>query len=821
MANDKFIKLLDRLKTDHQHGIRAIEATLKTKNDFSELENTVLYAELISFYSLAKNYSRIVNLYEQYQKLKIDGDFSNNIDIFCNAGIAYAKNMDFKKSTVYLEKYLTLLELFNEDKYSFSDEAFRKPIFIGNYEVAALEILVVGYLEMGCSEDALRSYFKLKHNIRPDWDETMLTIGMIVKNESKILEKCLKALTNLRKNVKCELIIVDTGSDDNTVEIAKKYADEVRYFKWNGDFSAARNESLRGAKGDWFMFLDADEIFENTDDMEEFFNSPEHIKYNFGSYIVRNYSSDDIYSDFPAPRMTRLFDETTFSGTIHESLNMRPPTVYFKSFAHHRGYTGTNLQKKNSRNITNLLLEHSKDPNDVRVIFQIAEAYRTVELVAGLHYTMMGFDLIKANEQDVYNAVYRAEICFLYQRMDQHEKLYEFAKESAELYDKNKVEFCVLADIYAFYGLAAIKLERYEEAVKAFKRYCYFYDAAKSGKLSTIDLMIRPANYVQVSTRQHIMNSFCLAYSELDDYENAKKIADIMDKPKKIFGRLNFDYVSFRLKIMRNLSDYTDLPKLVDDILKSDVEKDVKHHLYQSLAVEISLVKDSGADCGPLVKKIKDIIEMSEKGNFPRDFIDLFNCLDLFMNEGTENIKRVSEVLDNVESLTINNADIIPLLMTEDFNIDIMSDRLTYDFIENAAAGIAVFEEDLLSVVSEYSKKIDVGLLSARAQLLLINICGYLLKSYNESSKYSPDDITNLYVALTANYLETAYKPEIICEENVEHMSKSVQIGFYLFLAAIGLSDGDRLAHAKNLRKLIALEPLLKEYVSYEIKKAV
>jgi tetratricopeptide (TPR) repeat protein len=569
------------------------------------------------------------------------------------------------------------------------------------------------------------------------------------------------------------------------------------------------------------MYLDADEIFENTDDIEQFFNSAEHIKYNFGSYVIRNYSNGDIFSAFPAPRMTRIFSDTKFTSSIHEGLNMRYPVIYFKSFAHHRGYVGTNLQKKNSRNITNLLREYTENPEDLRIIFQITEAYQSVEVNASLNYALMGFELAKSNESSVYNAVFRSELCYLYNRLDQTEKTYEFSKECAELYDKNKLEFCVLADIYAIYGLTANKLEHYDEAVKAFKRYYYFYEATQSGKLSSVDLMIRTALYVQFDSRQYIMNSYCFAYTKLGDYVNAKKISDLMDKPQKIFGIINLDYVSFRLKIMRNLKDYSDLSKLVEDVLKSDVGEDIRQHLYQSLTVEVSLLKESGEDYRPLVKMIKDIIETSEKDSFPRDFIDLFNCLDLFLNEGTESIKRVSEVLDNVENLTIANADIIPLLMTEDFNIDIMSDRLTYEFTENAAAGIAIYEEELLSVVSEYSKKIDVGLLSARGQLLLLNICGYLLKTYNKESKYSPDDITHLYVALTANYLESVYKPEIISEANVEHMSKSVQIGFYLFLAAIGLSDGDRLAHAKNLRKLITVEPALKEYVSYEIKKAV
>jgi len=84
---------------------------------------------------------------------------------------------------------------------------------------------------------------------------------MIVKNESSTLETCL----NSAKKHLDEIIIVDTGSTDNTIEIAKKFTDYVYDFKWCNDFSAARNFSLKKAKGDWIIILDADEIINDND----------------------------------------------------------------------------------------------------------------------------------------------------------------------------------------------------------------------------------------------------------------------------------------------------------------------------------------------------------------------------------------------------------------------------------------------------------------------------------------------------------------------------------------------------------------------------
>jgi glycosyltransferase involved in cell wall biosynthesis len=80
---------------------------------------------------------------------------------------------------------------------------------------------------------------------------------IIVKNEEKNIEHCLTHL----KSVVDEQIVVDTGSTDRTIEIAKELGAKVFHFDWIDDFSAARNFALDKAKGDWIIFLDCDEYF--------------------------------------------------------------------------------------------------------------------------------------------------------------------------------------------------------------------------------------------------------------------------------------------------------------------------------------------------------------------------------------------------------------------------------------------------------------------------------------------------------------------------------------------------------------------------------
>ena len=88
-----------------------------------------------------------------------------------------------------------------------------------------------------------------------DGERPRLTICMIAKDEERFLGRCLESVRGLADQV----VLVDTGSTDRTVEIAKAHGAEVHFRAWDNHFSNARNEALRHATGDWILVLDADE----------------------------------------------------------------------------------------------------------------------------------------------------------------------------------------------------------------------------------------------------------------------------------------------------------------------------------------------------------------------------------------------------------------------------------------------------------------------------------------------------------------------------------------------------------------------------------
>jgi len=88
-----------------------------------------------------------------------------------------------------------------------------------------------------------------------------ISVALIVKNEEPILAECLESVKDAD-----EIIVVDTGSTDNTVEIAKQFTDNIYHFKWCDDFAKARNYAKEQCTGDWILSIDADHVLKTPID---------------------------------------------------------------------------------------------------------------------------------------------------------------------------------------------------------------------------------------------------------------------------------------------------------------------------------------------------------------------------------------------------------------------------------------------------------------------------------------------------------------------------------------------------------------------------
>lgn len=223
----------------------------------------------------------------------------------------------------------------------------------------------------------------LRWKYRPK--QVLLSISILVSGRKENMERCVAALDRLRGRVPCELILTDTGCPAEQQEWLKQKADKVLRFTWCDDFAAARNVGLQAASGEWFMFMDDDEWFEDTAGIEEFFLSGEYKRYQSASYIVRNYVNQEgtVWRDTHLTRMTRRRPDSRFFYPIHESLwPLLDPQKNLEDYAHHYGYAYVDQEAamaKRRRNLKILLPAIEGDPHCMKHYLQAVAEYYSMD----------------------------------------------------------------------------------------------------------------------------------------------------------------------------------------------------------------------------------------------------------------------------------------------------------------------------------------------------------------------------------------------------------------------------------------------------------
>lgn len=211
-----------------------------------------------------------------------------------------------------------------------------------------------------------------------------LTISILISNRPDTVRKCLDSIQPLLRKVPSELILVDTGCGDKVRGIIEEYTDDIIDFEWCRDFAKARNAGLKRARGEWFMYMDDDEWFEDVTDIIRFFNSGEYRIYGVALYTTRDYVRADgsQYSDSLVTRMVRLEPDIRFIYRIHECFSRAPGKAKrLNAFTHHYGYafrTKEEARAHSERNIGLLQEELEEHPCNMRHILQLVQEYNVL-----------------------------------------------------------------------------------------------------------------------------------------------------------------------------------------------------------------------------------------------------------------------------------------------------------------------------------------------------------------------------------------------------------------------------------------------------------
>lgn len=178
----------------------------------------------------------------------------------------------------------------------------------------------------------------------------------IVKNEAENLAKSIKSL----KNQVNEIVVVDTGSTDNTVNVARKLGAKVYSFPWQDDFSKARNFALSKAKGDWLVLLDADEYFtaKTAGNVRQVIHRAKQVDGLLVQLVNFDVDKAKVQNYFNALRIVRKQAGLHYEGIIHEELKLsgdnsmklaQVPANMLEIY--HTGYAASVSQQKIIRNL--------------------------------------------------------------------------------------------------------------------------------------------------------------------------------------------------------------------------------------------------------------------------------------------------------------------------------------------------------------------------------------------------------------------------------------------------------------------------------------
>lgn len=225
-----------------------------------------------------------------------------------------------------------------------------------------------------------------------------LGLCLIAKDEEKNIANCIRSV----RGIVDEIVVVDTGSADNTVPIAESLGATVYEYPWDDNFSNARNFAVGHAQSAWLLLLDADEQVDpkGLDTIVSFINTTE----KDGAYFrVRNYIgsySPQDYTLHNALRLLRNNGKYRYEGAIHEQIVCDDRKDYVNRFEtlsvilNHFGYLDDAIaeKKKRERNIPILKRELEKNPDDFFAQYYLGNEYLALNrLEQALNYYLQSY----------------------------------------------------------------------------------------------------------------------------------------------------------------------------------------------------------------------------------------------------------------------------------------------------------------------------------------------------------------------------------------------------------------------------------------------
>lgn len=594
----------------------------------------------------------------------------------------------------------------------------------------------------------------------------LLSIVMMIKNEEKYLNKTLKALEPLMNDIESELIILDTGSTDNSIEIAKRYTNKIYFARWNNNFSEMRNISIGHAIGEWILILDADEELLDYKELKRFFEENLHKKYNCAPIELKNIYRED-ESDYNLGSIYRLFrnkDNFRYEGAIHEQPIYKLPAYKNVALFKHYGYVFINeeiKQVKNNRNLKILIEEIKNEPNNPYINYQLGKTYMILnQNEDALFYMKRAYEIYK--NLDILPAYMVCDLANLYINKREFEKCEKMCIKHIKYDSKN-------IDIYYYLAISQKQLGKYEKCLKSYEKYLYYIN---NYSLSTqANDIYCSCNTISYDKRSR--NDIIFIYYKLGLYE------EVMNKVKEMeFEELKEVYSIVFIVLCKLNKSYK--------IVELYNEETDKRRFRRELELSLNNLKEDEKSI--LYKLLSNIDDNYGKLNKLR--IEKIRC--------TEDYKKILE-----EEIEEYYSEIIYYALKEGISIENMMNNLSYLKIEKFVNYLIINKRDCILALYEYLYNVENTLDIKKIHIYSCLTKGLLTYGNLFDEKY--EMLFFMHIRYRYECIKSSYNTELSDKELLEYLNN--QDDYFV----VKINNINKLYEFNKLEYLRELKLILKE----------
>ena len=606
----------------------------------------------------------------------------------------------------------------------------------------------------------------------------LLSIVMMVKNEERYLAKTLESLKPLMKEIDSELIILDTGSDDSTVEIAKKHTDKVFFANWSNDFGQMRNISISHASGEWILILDADEQLTNYDKLKEFFNSNLCKKYNSATITLKNIFSEDEdrYSIDPLLRLFKNYDGFRYEGAIHEQPIFKSPTYNDIARFNHYGYLFEDeevRQLKESRNKAILLKEIEKNPNNPYINYQLGKQYIiSKNYEDALFYIEKGYEIYEKNK---YIPLFvTLDLANLYVDLSEFDKCENLCIKYIKKDDRN-------IDIYYYLGTSQKQLNKNKKSIESYKRYLYLTENFDI----TTQANNTECNYDTLLNKEKAIINIIDNYYKLEMYEDVIKDIDEIS-----ISVLEEAY----LVIFMSLYKLNKEDKIIELFNKISGSKSQENKFKVAIESILNRVKENDK---PKFYKILSTID---------DNYGILNKIRLGLNLNEETY---NEIL--IKEKEVYFSEILYYAIENNFNIENVLNNVSYIKMQNFTDYLVKTKRECIIKLYNYLENVSNTMDYKKIQTYACLSKSLLMYGNLVGDKYKK--IFYMYISYNYECLKIAYNINLKNEESI-NLLRNEEDEFIVKLKRIEkYKSNDELTYIRKLKDLLIDNPYYKKCI--------